>query len=136
MSGKASPITPAGVVRTLGAALCAAAAAAAYAQTYPSKAVRASRPAHFRRGLRRHAAHRGRALQAERLFPPAATPREVVTKLYTDSAAALNVAEVKEKMATQGLFVVASAPEPFAAFVKSEIPRWQKVVKDSGVKPQ
>ena len=70
------------------------------------------------------------------LFAPAATPREIVTKLYTESAAALNVPEVKEKMASQGLFVVASTPEQVTSFVKSEIPRWTKVVKDSGVKPQ
>jgi tripartite-type tricarboxylate transporter receptor subunit TctC len=70
------------------------------------------------------------------LFAPSATPREIVTKLYTDSAAALNAPEVKEKMATQGLFVVASTPEQFAVHLKSEIPRWAKVVRDSGVKPQ
>jgi tripartite-type tricarboxylate transporter receptor subunit TctC len=70
------------------------------------------------------------------LFAQSAVPREVIAKLYTDSAAALNVPEVKEKMAGQGLFVVASTPEAFAAHVKKEIPRWAKVVKDAGVKPQ
>jgi len=39
-------------------------------------------------------------------------------------------------MAGQGLFVVASTPEAFAVFLKTEIPRWAKVVKDSGVKPR
>jgi len=38
-------------------------------------------------------------------------------------------------MAGQGLFVVASTPESFAGLLKTEIPRWAKVVKDSGVKP-
>ena len=69
------------------------------------------------------------------LFAPSATPREIVVKLHGESAAALNVAEVKEKMATQGLIVVASTPEQFAVHLKSEIPRWAKVVRDSGVKP-
>src|SRR5215212_3425515 len=69
------------------------------------------------------------------LFAPSATPREIVTKLHADSAAALNLPEAKDKMAAQGLFVVASSPEDFAAFVKKEIPRWTKVVRDSGVKP-
>ena len=63
-------------------------------------------------------------------------PRDIVMKLNAESAAALNVPEVKEKMAGQGLFVVASTPEQFADLVKNEIPRWAKVVKDSGVKPQ
>ena len=70
------------------------------------------------------------------LFAPSATPREIVTKLHAESAAALNAPEAREKMTSQGLFVVASAPDEFAAFVKKEIPRWTKVVKDSGVKPQ
>jgi tripartite-type tricarboxylate transporter receptor subunit TctC len=70
------------------------------------------------------------------LFAPAATSRDIVAKLHADSAAALNLVEAREKMAAQGLFVVASSPEDFSGFVKKEIPRWTKVVRDSGVKPQ
>ena len=70
------------------------------------------------------------------LFAPAATPQDIIAKLSADSAAALNAAEVKERMAQQGLFVVANMPEQFAAFLKVEIPRWQKIVKDAGVKAQ
>jgi tripartite-type tricarboxylate transporter receptor subunit TctC len=69
-------------------------------------------------------------------FAPAATPREIIARLNADSVAALNAAEVKDKMAAQGLFVTANAPEPFNAFVKKEIARWTKIVKDAGVKPQ
>jgi tripartite-type tricarboxylate transporter receptor subunit TctC len=70
------------------------------------------------------------------LFAPVATPRDIVVKLNTESVSALNVPEVKDRMAGQGLFVVANTPEQFSAFLKSEIPRWAKVVKDAGVKPQ
>ncbi len=70
------------------------------------------------------------------LFAPAATPREIIMKLNADAVGALNVPDVKERMAGQGLFVVANTPEQFADFLKVEIPRWAKVVKDSGVKPQ
>ncbi|HKA46425.1 MAG TPA: tripartite tricarboxylate transporter substrate binding protein [Burkholderiales bacterium] len=70
------------------------------------------------------------------LFAPAATARDVITRLNTDSAAALNVAETKERMAAQGLFVTANTPAQFGEFVKKEIPRWAKIVKDAGVKPQ
>ena len=70
------------------------------------------------------------------LFAPAATPREIVNRLNSESAAALNIPEVKEKMAVQGLFVVANTPDQFAELLRKEIPRWAKVVKDSGVKPQ
>lgn len=70
------------------------------------------------------------------LFAPAATPRDNIVKLNAESVGALNVPEVKDRMAAQGLFVVANTPEQFSAFLKTEIPRWAKVVKDAGVKPQ
>ena len=70
------------------------------------------------------------------LYAPAATPREIVTKINTDATSALNAPEVKDRLAAQGMYVVANTPEQFAAFLKTEIPRWAKVVKDSGVKPQ
>jgi len=69
-------------------------------------------------------------------FAPGATPREIVAKLNADAVASLNVPDVKEKMSAQGLFVTANAPDPFNEFVKKEIPRWAKVVRDAGIKPQ
>lgn len=70
------------------------------------------------------------------LVAPAAVPRDIIARLNAESAAALNVPEVKERMAAQGLFVVANSIEQFAELLKSEIPRWAKVVKDAGIKPQ
>lgn len=70
------------------------------------------------------------------LFAPSATARDVIMKLNADAAAALNVPEAKERMAGQGLFVVASTPEQFAELIRKEIPRWAKVVKDANIKPQ
>jgi tripartite-type tricarboxylate transporter receptor subunit TctC len=70
------------------------------------------------------------------LVAPAAVPRDIIARLNAESAAALNVPEVKERMAAQGLFVVANSVEQFAELLKSEIPRWAKVVKDAGIKPQ
>lgn len=70
------------------------------------------------------------------LVAPAAVPRDIIARLNAESAAALNVPEVKERMAAQGLFVVANSVEQFAELLKSEIPRWAKVVRDAGIKPQ
>lgn len=70
------------------------------------------------------------------LYAPAGTPRAIVAKLNTESASALNAPDVKDRLAAQGMFVVANTPEQFATFLKTEIPRWTKVVKESGVKPQ
>lgn len=70
------------------------------------------------------------------MVAPAATPRDIIARLQSEAARSLNIAEVKDRMATQGLFVVANTPEEFGALVKTEIPRWAKVVKDAGVKPE
>lgn len=67
---------------------------------------------------------------------PAGTPADIINRLNTEAARALNAPAVKERMAGMGLFVVANKPEEFAELLKQEIPRWAKVVKDSGVKPQ
>jgi len=67
---------------------------------------------------------------------PAGTPADVIGRLNAEAARALNTPAVKERMAGMGLFVVANKPEEFAELLKKEIPRWAKVVKDSGVKPQ
>ena len=69
-------------------------------------------------------------------FAPGATPREVIMKLNADSVSALNLPDVKERMAAQGLFVTANAVDLFGEFVRKEIQRWAKIVKDAGVKPQ
>jgi tripartite-type tricarboxylate transporter receptor subunit TctC len=69
-------------------------------------------------------------------FAPGATPREIVAKLNAEAAAGLNVADVKEKMLGQGLFVTANAPDAFNQFVQKEIVRWGKIVKQAGIKPQ
>jgi tripartite-type tricarboxylate transporter receptor subunit TctC len=69
-------------------------------------------------------------------FAPAATPRDIVNKLNSEAVAGLTPPEVKERLAGQGYFVVASSIDAFTAFVNNEIPRWAKVVKEANVKPE
>ena len=69
-------------------------------------------------------------------FAPSAVPREIIAKLNADAVAGLNTPEVKERMAGQGYFVVASGIETFAEFISKEIPRWAKVVKAANITPQ
>ena len=70
------------------------------------------------------------------LFAPIATPREIQAKLNADAVAGLNPPEVRERMANQGYFVIASGAEQFSAFVQQEIPRWAQVVKAANLKPE
>lgn len=69
------------------------------------------------------------------LFAPAATPREVVLKLNSDAVAALTQPDVRAKIATQGMFVVANSPDQFTEFVKAEYEKWGKVIKDANLRP-
>jgi len=70
------------------------------------------------------------------LLAPAATPHDIIAKLQSEAARGLNVPEVKEKLLGQGLFVVVNTPAQFNALLKTEIPRWTKVVKEAGLKPE
>ncbi|HYF21117.1 MAG TPA: tripartite tricarboxylate transporter substrate binding protein [Ramlibacter sp.] len=66
------------------------------------------------------------------VFAPAGTPRPIVNQLQAEISRALDAPDVKEKLAGVGAEPYKSTPEQFSAMVRSELPRWAKVVKDSG----
>ena len=68
------------------------------------------------------------------LVAPAGTPADVVAKLNTAFVAALNSPEAKTRFAALMAEPVASSPEQFGAFMKSELGKYEKVVKASGAK--
>jgi tripartite-type tricarboxylate transporter receptor subunit TctC len=65
---------------------------------------------------------------------PAGTPRAIVTKIQGDIARALAQPDAKERVTALGFDIIASSPDEFAAQVKTEIQKWGKVIKASGVK--
>ena len=65
------------------------------------------------------------------LYAPAGTPPELVRKLQVESARALNAPEMRERLIKAGNDPVVSTPEAFEAFVKVEIAKWAKVVRDA-----
>lgn len=68
------------------------------------------------------------------MFAPAATPRPIVLRLNRDISAILNAADLKDRFRTQGIDLVSTTPEAFAAFIHAELAKWRKVVKESGAK--
>jgi tripartite-type tricarboxylate transporter receptor subunit TctC len=48
----------------------------------------------------------------------------------------MNMPDVKEKMAKMGVDVVASQPEEFDRFLRSELTKWSSVAKQAGVKAE
>lgn len=62
------------------------------------------------------------------------TPKEIVDRIYAETAKALQQPDVREIWAAQGATAGGQPPDEFAKFVHSEIERWGKVVKDAGIK--
>jgi len=68
------------------------------------------------------------------LLAPAGTPREVVNRLSSESAKALQSTDIRDRFASQGVDPVSSTPEQFAAMMKAELEKWRKVIAASGAK--
>jgi tripartite-type tricarboxylate transporter receptor subunit TctC len=62
------------------------------------------------------------------------TPQPVIDRMYAEMAKALQAPELKEIWAAQGATFGGMPPKEFEALVASEIARWGRVVKESGVK--
>ena len=67
---------------------------------------------------------------------PAKTPPDIVNRLGTELARALQSAEVKQRFAAEGAEPATMGREPFTKFVANEITRWRKVAQESGIKPE
>jgi tripartite-type tricarboxylate transporter receptor subunit TctC len=67
------------------------------------------------------------------LLVPAGTPKNVTARLNAEAVKALKSADLKERLATEGCEPVGSTPQEFAAHIKTEMARWAKVVKASGM---
>ncbi len=65
---------------------------------------------------------------------PARMPREIVERLSRDMIRALNMADVKERVAAQGNDIVGDGPDAFSKFIRAESAKWAKVVKQAGIR--
>jgi tripartite-type tricarboxylate transporter receptor subunit TctC len=62
------------------------------------------------------------------------TPKEIVDRMYTEIVKALEQPDIKNIWASQGADAGGQSPAEFETFIKAEIIRWGKVVKDAGAK--
>ena len=68
------------------------------------------------------------------LLAPAGTPKDVIDRLNGEFNKALQNPELRKKLGDEGADPLGGTVEQFTALIKSEIPRWGQVVKDSGAK--
>jgi tripartite-type tricarboxylate transporter receptor subunit TctC len=68
------------------------------------------------------------------LLLPAKTPRDIVMKLHDAVVKTLNTPAVREKLTSFGADPLTMTPDEFSRFLRSDIEKWDKVVKAAGVK--
>jgi tripartite-type tricarboxylate transporter receptor subunit TctC len=69
------------------------------------------------------------------LVAPAATPKAIVTRLHAEVQKALQTKEVRERMTQVGGEVLPGSAEMFAALIRSERQRYEKLVREANIKP-
>jgi len=69
------------------------------------------------------------------VFLPAGTPAPIVQKLNAAVNRAIESPDVRERLASNAFDPVGGSPQQFADYVKAEIAKWAKVVRDTGAKP-
>jgi tripartite-type tricarboxylate transporter receptor subunit TctC len=70
------------------------------------------------------------------MYAPAATPKEVVALLNRETNAVLQMADLRAKLAAQGIEVAGGTPESLQAQLLDDIARWAKVIRDANIKPE
>jgi tripartite-type tricarboxylate transporter receptor subunit TctC len=70
------------------------------------------------------------------IIAPAGTPKEVVEKVRAALVAAQDSPETQKRLESEGADMVRMSPQEFGAFMVSEMDKWGKVVKESGIKAQ
>jgi len=68
------------------------------------------------------------------VFAPAGTPAEVIAKLNQEMARALTPPDVRQRLAAEGTEVVAGNPDEFMTLFRSEVAKWARVIKQSGIR--
>ena len=67
---------------------------------------------------------------------PTGTPADIIQKLNVEVNKALANPDVRSRLAAQGADILGGSPAEYAAYLRTEIPRWTKAVKDSGAKAE
>lgn len=70
------------------------------------------------------------------LLAPAGTPRPLLLKLSAEVARIIELADVKERLRALGADPAPTTPEEFDGYIRAEVAKFQKIVKDAGIKPQ
>jgi tripartite-type tricarboxylate transporter receptor subunit TctC len=67
------------------------------------------------------------------LFAPAGTPEPVIARISKEVVRILKLPDIEKRFATQGVDVIASSPEEFAAFIRKDVAKYEKLIKSANI---
>jgi len=70
------------------------------------------------------------------LLVPAETPRTIIDVLHRETIKAMAMPDVRQRIPALGLEAIGSSPEEFGDYIKTEIARWGKVVRDANIRAE
>jgi tripartite-type tricarboxylate transporter receptor subunit TctC len=68
------------------------------------------------------------------LFAPAATPKDIVSKISADTGRILVLPEAKQRLAEQGAEPEPNTPEAFTAYVNADVAKWLDLARKANIK--
>jgi tripartite-type tricarboxylate transporter receptor subunit TctC len=70
------------------------------------------------------------------LYAPAGTPREIIARLNREVNAVLQMPDLRDKLAAQGIEIAGGTPESVQAELLDEIAKWGRVIAAAKLKPE
>ena len=70
------------------------------------------------------------------MVAPLKTPAAVITRLNTEAVKALRAPDIKDKLAVDGSEPIGSSVEAFGQHIKTEVAKWNKLVKEAGIRAE
>ena len=67
------------------------------------------------------------------VLAPAKTPRDIVLRLNREVVKALAIPDVQKLLQFEGGAVSPSTPEEFSVFIRADVARWEKMIKQTGI---
>ena len=68
------------------------------------------------------------------LVAPGGTPRAIVTQLNREIVRIINLPDVRSRLLDLGADIVGDSPDQFGAFIKGELVKWSKLLKETGIR--
>jgi tripartite-type tricarboxylate transporter receptor subunit TctC len=70
------------------------------------------------------------------MFAPANTPPEIVTRLNAELRKIIDDSDVRRRLGALGFEAFSSTPEELGEFVKVQLVKWTRMIKDAGIEPE